>query len=268
MEWHWRLEVVAMIDLNHASGAVYGGESIPNISEEINSRINSALVARNSLQARRTYIQTSRIGEECSRMIQYEYMATPLDPDREFDGGTIRIFDRGHKGEDEAAEWLRLAGYNLRTESNSGKQFGFSALGGRFSGHIDGVILGANSPSGMKFPCLWETKTLGNKAWNLVVKNGVKQAKPVYYAQVQIYQAYMELHENPALFTAMNADTRELWCEMVPFDSAVAQALSDKAVAIAKATEAGELMPRVAANPSWFACKWCNFAARCWGEKS
>lgn len=253
-----------MLDLNHASGAVYGGVAPSNIGDEINARINLALVIRNAEQKRRAYIQASRIGESCARMVQYEYMQTPYDPDREFDGYTIRIFDRGHKGEVIVADWLRMAGYNLRTARNNGQQFGFSSLGGKFSGHIDGVIIGSSAPSSLGFPCLWEHKTVGAKSWNAIVKNGVQKAKPVYYGQVSIYQAYMELTDHSALFTALNADTQELWCEPVPFDAATAQSLSDRAVQIAKATEAGEMLPRVASNPSWWECKWCNFAARCW----
>ena len=49
-------------------------------------------------------------------------------------------------------------------------------------------------------------------------------AKPIYAAQVALYQAYMGLTEAPALFTAVNKDTSELHHELVPFDAAVAQA--------------------------------------------
>jgi hypothetical protein len=48
-------------------------------------------------------------------------------------------------------------------------------------------------------------------------------SKPVYAAQLAVYQAYMEssvagLSANPALFTAINKDTAELHHELVPFD--------------------------------------------------
>jgi hypothetical protein len=48
-------------------------------------------------------------------------------------------------------------------------------------------------------------------------------SKPVYAAQLAVYQAYMEssvagLSATPALFTAINKDTAELHQELVPFD--------------------------------------------------
>ena len=49
-------------------------------------------------------------------------------------------------------------------------------------------------------------------------------AKPIYAAQIALYQAYLGLTEAPALFTAINKDTCELWHELVPFDGALAQA--------------------------------------------
>ena len=53
-----------------------------------------------------------------------------------------------------------------------------------------------------------------------------------------IYQAYLELHEHPAIFTALNADTMEVYTELVPFDAALAQRMSDRAVKVITATEA------------------------------
>ena len=50
------------------------------------------------------------------------------------------------------------------------------------------------------------------------------------------------------LFTALNKDTQALHHELVAFDPPQAQALSDKAVDIIRAAEAGELPPRIAAD--------------------
>ena len=53
------------------------------------------------------------------------------------------------------------------------------------------------------------------KNWRACVKDGVSVSKPVYAAQIAIYQAYMELSvpeisAAPALFTAIDKDTAEL----------------------------------------------------------
>jgi hypothetical protein len=92
----------------------------------------------------------------------------------------------------------------------------------------------------------------------------VQVSKPVYFGQMQLYMAYMGL--GSALFTALNKDTCELYHEHVPFDPATAQELSDKAVTVLRAADAGELLPRIAAHADFYLCRFCPFAARCWTE--
>ncbi|WCR12585.1 hypothetical protein JHW45_11370 [Paracoccus stylophorae] len=129
----------------------------------------------------------------------------------------------------------------------------------------------------MDYPALWENKALGASSWKDVVKRGVSLARPVYAAQIALYQAYLDL-PNPALFTALNRDTMELYSELVPFDARLAQEMSDRAVAVVRVSEAGEWLPRAAAEPTAVTCrggmaagKWhapCAWAARCWSERS
>ena len=114
------------------------------------------------------------------------------------------------------------------------------------------------------YPALWEHKALGARSWNEVVKKGVAVARPVYAAQIALYQTYMKLTEAPAILTARNRDTQQLYHEPVPFDTALAQRMSDRAVQILEATKAGELLPRITENPSYFQCRRCAFANRCW----
>lgn len=145
-------------------------------------------------------------------------------------------------------------------------------MGGRFKGHIDGCLV--SGPVAMAYPALWENKALGAASWKDMVKRGVSLARPVYAAQIALYQAYLEL-PNPALFTTLNRDTMELHTEFVDFDAALAQIMSDRAVAVVQASEAGELMPRAARDRTSVLCKggmsageWhapCPWAERCWG---
>ena len=74
----------------------------------------------------------------------------------------------------------------------------------------------------------------------------------------------MDLTENPAILTCINKDTQELIHQPIPFNPKLAQDTSDKAVRILQACEAGELLPRIAANPDHFECKWCSYTDRCW----
>ncbi len=250
------------IDLNHASGFVYGADIAPPPAGScINALVDAALLADQRRQRPRDYLGASRIGEPCARKLVYEYTCAPKDEGKEFDGQLLRIFAAGHRFEAMTVEWLRAAGFDLRTHNRSGGQFGFSVAGGRFRGHIDGVIVGGPD-IGIAWPALWEHKALKAKSWTDLVKHGVRQSKPIYFAQVQVYMAYMALAVT--VFTALNKDTQELHHEFVPFDPALAQTLSDKAVDILRAAGAGELPPRIAAAPDHYLCRWCPYARRCW----
>ena len=130
-------------------------------------------------------------------------------------------------------------------------------------GHIDGILIGG--PEGFAYPALWENKCLSSKSWKDLVKNKLAVSKPVYAAQVAVYQSYLDLYENPALFTAVNADTMEIYAELVPFDAPLAQRMSDRAARILKATEVGELLPRAFMDQTHFECKFCSWSDRCWG---
>jgi hypothetical protein len=261
-----------MIDLNHGSGCQYDAVSRGNsIGAAVNAAIDAALLARNRAQPPRRYVSTSGLGRECLRQIQYDYLAVPKDEGREFEPSTLRIFEAGHRGEDVVAAWLRVAGFDLRTHRANGQQFGFSALDGRLRGHIDGCLVAGPAP--IAYPALWEHKTLGARSWKDVVTRGVVLAKPVYAAQIALYQAYLDL-PNPALFTALNRDTWELACELVPFDAALAQRMSDRAVDVVRASDARELLPRAAADRTSVICRggkagsdWhppCPWQDRCW----
>jgi len=243
------------LDFNHR-------EKPTCFADEVNARIDAVLTAENSAREPRQYLGGSRLGESCSRLLQYEFLQVPRDPGGEFTGKTLRIFAAGHGFEDLAINWMAKAGFDLRTRNASGDQFGFSVAGGRVRGHIDGVIVAA--PDGLAVPALWECKSANAKNWRDIVKRGVIVSKPVYAAQIALYQAYLGLTEQPAVFTAVNKDTCELWHELVPFNGALAQAASDKAVRILQACDAGEWLPRVSADPEHFECAWCAWRQRCW----
>lgn len=244
-----------VLDFNHR-------EKPPGFCDTLNARIDAALVAENATRPQRDYLGGSRLGDICSRRLQYEYLKAPRDPDGGFSGQSLRIFALGHVLEDLAIEWLRKAGFDLRTRNRHGDQFGFTAAGGRVQGHADGVIIAG--PDGFAAPALWECKSANAKNWREITRNGVAKAKPVYAAQIALYQAYLGLTEGPALFTAINKDTCEIWHEQVPFDAALAQSASDKAVTILRACDAGELLPRHTSDPEHFECRFCAWKARCW----
>ncbi|PKP84492.1 MAG: hypothetical protein CVT80_07845 [Alphaproteobacteria bacterium HGW-Alphaproteobacteria-2] len=244
----------------------------PSMAERINALVDAALVAEREATPPRTYLGASRLGHACERALQFEFTATPKDEGQDFSGQVLRIFAIGHELEDLAIRWLRCAGFDLYTQKGNrpdGGQFGFEVAGGRIRGHVDGIIAAAPAALGLRTPALWECKTMNAKNWRACVKDGVTVSKPVYAAQIAVYQAYMDasvpgISAAPAVFTAINKDTAELHHELVPFDAGLAQRMSDRAVRILQATDAGELLPRITANRDFFECRFCPWAERCW----
>ncbi|GGL58980.1 hypothetical protein [Wenxinia marina] len=245
----------------------------PSFADRVNTAVDHALTADQAMRPPRDYLGGSRLGHACERALQFEFTATPKDEGQDFSGQSLRIFAIGHALEDLAVAWLRGAGFDLYTRKGNrpdGGQFGFSVAGGRIRGHVDGII--AAGPEGFELavPALWECKTMNAKNWRACVKDGVTKSKPVYAAQIALYQAYMEgtvpgISAAPALFTAINKDTAEMHHELVAFDADLAQRMSDRGVRILQATDAGELLPRVATTPDFFECRFCPWAERCWG---
>jgi hypothetical protein len=115
----------------------------------------------------------------------------------------------------------------------------------------------------LNFPFLWEHKAVNAKNWRELERDGLEKAFPQYAAQVALYQAYLDV-ANPALFTALNADTCERLHFFVPFDAERAQAWSDRAVTIIESTRAGELLPRAYDDPQDWHCRVCSHRERCW----
>jgi hypothetical protein len=195
-----------MVDLNAGSGFVYGAPcAVSDAGTTINALVDAALEAAHAAEPPRDYLGGSRVGEPCARRLAYEVTHTPVDAGTHFGGGLLRIFEAGHRFENLTIRWLQAVGFDLRTRGRDGRQFGFSIAGGRIRGHIDGVIV--DGPEvGIRWPALFEHKALNHKSWADLVKRGLRRSKPIYFAQCQLYMAYMELEVT--LFTAMNKAAR------------------------------------------------------------
>jgi PD-(D/E)XK nuclease superfamily len=228
---------------------------------EINQLIDAALQRAHSKKSKRNYLGASRLGEPCARKLQYEFLNAK--PNQEFNGQQLCVFAMGHYLETLVVEWLQQAGFVIQARNEQGEQFSFTVADGRISGHIDGIITSA--PEGYNYPALFECKTMNAKAWRETVKHGIAVSRPVYFAQVQLYMAYMQLTEAPALLTVLNKDTAELYHEWVSFAADVAQKYSDRAVQILQACDAGEMLPRLSQDQNFFMCKLCNYNQTCFG---
>lgn len=239
-----------MLDFNRSN------LSTADFSTAFNSVLDQAALTEQR-EERRDYLGASAIGSECLRKVQYDWQCDSTHPAR-----TKRIFSRGHAFEEFTAKALAQAGFRIERGT---ARTGFSAADGNFRGHCDGIVFDGPVIPGLAYPCLWENKALGASGWRKIEKDGLRKAYPAYFDQCQLYMAYLDLADNPALFTAENADNCAILPILVPFDAEAAQAASDRAVAVIRATHAGELLDRVTdKGPADWRCKMCSHSARCW----
>jgi hypothetical protein len=149
-----------------------------NISEtpvclEINRLLEEA-AARDPEENNRRYLGASAIGSECLRRVQFDWLCDASYPLRLRD-----IFRRGHIFEALSKKHLIAAGFDFATP---GSALGFSAVGGLFRGHGDGIITNGPALPGIGYPCLWEHKCLGAKGWRAIERHGVAKEYPQYEA--------------------------------------------------------------------------------------
>ncbi|MBM9615244.1 hypothetical protein JWJ90_13240 [Desulfobulbus rhabdoformis] len=232
------------------------------LSPKLNAVLDAALERERDQQPKREYLGGSEIGHECERQLQFSFFNVERDVDKYLVGRKLRIFERGHWAEAAMIRWMRLSGVEILTEDKDGEQFGFSEAGGLFKGHCDGIIVGGPSVFG-PFPRLWENKGLKAAKWRSFEKHGLRHFSGTYWGQVQVYQDRFDLRDNPALFSAVNMDTMEIHWEAVPFNPMACEALSVKAARILRSCLAGELLPRISQDPTFYQCKFCDWCEHC-----
>jgi hypothetical protein len=225
--------------------------SLDAVNVGINAEIERVSVA--TADKPRPYLGVSIAGHECARRVQYEWWSRPTHAAR-----TREIFARGHFHEDRVRQHLTAIGFKFAPK----EALAFSAVDGALRGHADGILI-AGTATYLAYPALWENKCLNGKNWRALERDGLKKAFPQYAAQVALYQAYLDV-TNPALFSAVNADTCELLFFAVPYNAELAQFWSDRVANIIAATRADELLPRAYDDPEIWHCKLCPFRQRCW----
>ena len=224
----------------------------PTLSDEINGLVDLGLQRENAMQPPRDYLGGSEVGHECERRLAYSFHKEPREA---FPGRPLRRFRMGHIHEAETVTWLQNAGFKI-----DHTQAGFSLAGGKFKGHIDGVAA-LGGPLDLPYPLLFEHKVMKAVIWRAYVKHGLRTEHATYFGQVQIYMRQFALKHT--LFGALNTDTSELHFELIPYDSAFAESLIEKAARILVSKSAGEFT-RIASVSTDFKCKWCPYREPCW----
>jgi hypothetical protein len=205
----------------------------------------------------RGYLGASSIGSECLRKIQYDWLCDQQNPLQARDR-----FSRGHFLEQLARDHFTRAKFEFAEQD----KLKFEALEGMLRGHADGIFVAGPKIPGVGYPALWEHKGLNNKGFRTVERDGLRKAYPQYAVQVVLYQHFLGVDANPAIFTITNADSCERLHILVPYDAESARTWIERAEIVIRATRAGVLLPRFTDNPDNYRCRFCGHSARCWRQ--
>jgi hypothetical protein len=231
--------------------------SINFANEPLSAAINERIERTLTPELPRRYLGAS-ILHECLRQTQFDQWCRPLLPAR-----VLSIFSRGHYFEAHTRQRLIDAGFIFAPMETCE----FVALNGDLRGHADGVIIAAPALPGSYFPvpAIWEHKAINAKNFRAVTRDGFERVFPRYGAQIRLYQKFLG-KLNPALVSVANADTCELSHFSLPYDAALAETWTERAIEIAAATRRGELLPRAYSESEDWRCRMCSHRERCWGH--
>lgn len=205
----------------------------------------------------RDYLGASLIGHPCSRYIWYEIHHYPKIKGKP---EWLWAADDGHRTESIVANRLRLVnGIELWTHKPDGKQYGWEALGGKFRGHLDGVIRGLIQAP--KTTHVWECKAANHKKFSAFQsaknewgdKRALEKWNDQYYAQAQVNMHFM--HMDRHYTNVCYAGAREIDSCRTEYAPEVAEKLIDKADKILSVRIEP---PRISDKPEFYLCKMCD----------
>jgi len=211
----------------------------------------------------RPHLGGSQIGHGCERALFYQFRWAAT---KSVSGRLGRIFRRGALEEPQLVSDMTNAGMIVRdVNPRTGEQYRVSSHGGHFGGSLDALVQGCPDIDDHLETVVAEFKTMSVKYFGQLKKNGCMAAQPHHFAQMQTYMHLSwpnnpERHIKHALYIVVCKDNDEIYSEIVEYDAEIAQALVEKARRI---IFADELPPRISDDPTWYQCKFCDFAEVC-----
>ncbi len=205
----------------------------------------------------RPHLGASLIGRDCTQelWLSYHWATT-----KNFPAKVLRLFNRGHLEEARFLALLQIINVDVWYETEEGGQIRFSDIYGHFGSALDGI--GRNIPDlPPDVPAYLEFKTHGEKSFNKVKKNGVRNEKMEHFAQVQICMHEMKLPTT--LYMAVNKNTDELYAEIIDYDQEVAVKYLQRAEAIIFSIDG---MSKIGSSVSWYQCRFCDQKKVCHGS--
>jgi len=201
-------------------------------------------------QRHRPHLGASQIGKECERSVwlSFRWAKSPS-----FNGRMLRLFQRGQDEEERLVSALEKAGYKVwENDPDTGEQFRAKILP-HFSGSLDGIA----EKDGIRY--LLEFKTHSDKSFKKLLKQGVREAKPEHFTQMQSYMGAYGLKK--ALYVAVNKNDDELYIEEVDFNEDVYHGIKDKAERLLHGWSVPGVNYSLEARMS--PCKFCDYQGIC-----
>jgi hypothetical protein len=192
----------------------------------------------------RPHLGGSVIGHQCRRYLLYSFRWAYQN---KIESKLNRIFRIGDSVEDLIIKDLERVGIK-----HSGAQDQVDGFMGHCGGSIDGLLNGV--PEYPEETLLFEAKSANHTNFLEVQRKGVQVAKPIYFAQTQIYMGKLGLSNT--LFAMMDKNTSELYIEFIEYDEYEFERLLEIEQDVVLAKNVNEFM-RVSNNRSWYACKYC-----------
>jgi len=202
----------------------------------------------------RAYLGASIIGHHCDRYLWFSFRGAFVPV---FPGRILRLFNTGKREESRVVRELRDIGCQVE---GADPQIEFTAIGGHFKCHPDGMVLGI--PEAPKTWHLLEIKTHKKASFDKVLKEGVKVAEPMHHAQMMVGMG-MSLTTR-ALYYSVRKETDHIFTERVRYDKDEFARLMRRAQDIISAITPP---PRCANRPDDFRCRFCDASEICWPAK-
>lgn len=212
---------------------------------------------RNADSGHRQHLGASIIGHHCTRHLWYVFRHAES---KKFPGRMLRLFDTGKREEARIIAELKAIGCDVFADDGS-SQYRVSAIGGHFAGSMDAVLHGYHEAPTQYIVC--EMKTHNAKSYKELVDKRVQAAKPMHYAQMQVYMGLTGMTR--ALYFAVNKDTDEIYTEYLHFDKDEFDRLFKRAASIINASEPPL---RISEDQTFYLCKFCDSFDICHGTQA
>lgn len=205
----------------------------------------------------RQHLGASLLGHHCDRWLWLSFRWAVIE---QFNGRMLRLFRRGQNEEAGIIGDLRAAGLVI-TEEIDRRQIRVD-FGAFISGSLDGIIK-SGVPESPKKPHVLEIKTHSLKSFDELEKQGVEKAKPMHFAQMQVYMHGTSIDR--ALYAAVCKNDDRYYFERVRYDKDLAEKLVERGKRITQSDRLPE--PCHGASPDWYQCKFCAAHDFCHSSK-